>query len=405
MGKKGIVQETNVKTNNYLYPFAKEFEDYLKSRMMGKRNIDNITSRINSLLCNGYTPKNSNTTIFFSNNFKNSLNNLPAIIKGPKKYHNLALQVLAAIFAILDDAIQNNPKNGTLRDIRSAFIHYYEFIEEQLSQSKGTRLKNAPGILSQIHPELNKYYGLHNSTLCFTQAEVRDNFIQRLHTQDRLYNHNLLYPIYLIDKLYGRANIVNGWTNAAINDIEIIISADKDKIIKFKDVSFILFRDSFVYVFDKNDYREKRVFSREYVIVEKSRASALKVHDPGQPLKSIAIDHRTPMKDLIKDHAQIGDVPKLQGLSSDFCNYINNYGQQYLQNVKNDWMIKHPYAYGLNILNSKTIKDLSTGYKNTNPCLFPNIIIDINQLHVPLNQKPIGFELMDSDENRKKGDS
>jgi hypothetical protein len=407
MKKTGIVQGTNVKTNNYSYPFAKEFEDYLRNvKCLSPRNIDNITSRINSLLVNGYKSRNSNTAISFTNNFTNCLKYLPDIIKGPKKYHNLAVQVLAAIFAILDDAIQNNPKMGALHDIRSAFIHYYVFIEQQLSQSKGTRLKIAPGILSNIQSELINFYGLHNSTLCFTQAEVRDNFIQRLHTQDRLSNHNLLFPISLIEKLIGRNALVNNWTNDAIDNIEILVSPDKKKNIKFKDISFILFETSCVSIFDRTNCKKYTVYSRKYRIVEESRAVQMVLQDPGQPLQTFAIDHKISMSSLIDYHFNQKNVNDLQNLSNDFCADILNHGQQYLKN--NDWMKKHPYAKGLDILNRKTIKDLSTGYKN-NPSrmtvVLPNITDDIKRLHISNNPSKDGLELMDSVQNRIKGDS
>ena len=401
-----LLLNLNFKIMAYSYPFAKEFEDYLQKTVNNTRNINNITSRINSLLVNGYKSRNSNTTISFSNIFQSSLNNLLAIIKGPKKYHNLALQVLAAIFAILDDAIQNNPKMGALRDIRSAFIHYYVFIEQILSQSAGKKPKIANNIINTIENELNYYYGLHNSTLCFTQAEVRDNFIQRLHTQNRLSNHNLLFPISLIEKLIGRDALVNNWTNDAIDNIEILVSPDKKKNIKFKDISFILFETSCVSVFDRTNCKKYTVYSRKYRIVEESRAFQMVLQNPGQPLQTFAIDHKIPMTTLIDWHYTQKDVPDLQNLSDDFCTDIQNNGKRYLKN--NDWMKKHPYANGLDILNRKTIKDLSTGYKN-NPSRItvglPNITDDIKQLHTSNNPSQDGLELMDSVQNRIKGDS
>ena len=130
------------------------------------------------------------------------------------------------------------------------------------------------------------------------------------------------------------------------------------------------------------------------------------LQNPGQPLQTFAIDHKIPMTTLIDWHYTQKDVPDLQNLSDDFCTDIQNNGKRYLKN--NDWMKKHPYANGLDILNRKTIKDLSTGYKN-NPSRItvglPNITDDIKQLHTSNNPSQDGLEFMDSVQNRIKGDS
>ena len=394
----------------YQYPLADEFESYLKKKEYGLKegNINNIMSRINTLLNKGYTSRIDKKHFdIIDKQLRGCLGELPQIISSSKKNHNLALQLLAAVFASLDIVIQNNPEHiRTLRDIRSAFMHYYLFIEEQLIQSKRAK-KNIQVNFQKIQQALNTFYGNTSRILCFTQREVRDIFIQRLHSQDRLYNHNLLFPISLIVKLYGRTDIAKGWTNGAIDDIEILINANKKKTICFKDVSFFLFKGSNVYVFDRKRGDEHKVFTRQYRIIEENKAVDMEVHDFGQPLQSFAIDHKTPMAELINIHSGRQDVQHLQALSDDFCTDITNFGRQHLANKDNKWLTTHNYAQGLDILNSKTINDLSTGYKD-NPTRkvikLQDIIDDIKLLHISGQPNKDGLELMDAIQNGIKRD-
>ncbi len=387
------------------YPLADDFNTYLKDNGFGKRNISNILSRINTLIENGYTSRIDNKHIdIIDKQLRDCLNELPSIIKSTKNNHNLALQILAAVFASLDDVIQKNPNNRALCDIRSAFIHYYLFVENQLSLQKKAK-KGVQVNIPKIQQALNKFYGSVTKIHCFTQKEVRENFIQRLHSQDRLYNHNLLFPISLIVKLFGKEQIVKGWTNNAIDDIEIIISSDKNKMIHFKDVSFFVFRGSKVYVFDRNKGKEYTVFTRKYRIIEEEDAYELEVHDFGQPLQSFSIDHKTSMAELLNTHSSKKDVPHLQALSNDFCQDIIANGKLYLKN--NKWLLNHNFAQGLDMLNVKTINDLSTGYKNNSKRKkidLKDLIHDIIELHKSGIISKDGLELMDYIQNGIKRD-
>ncbi len=361
---------------------------------------NNITSRINTLLINGYKPRGAEEKIIFVDETLNyCVQRLETILKSNKKYHHLALQTIAAIFINLNEKIDKNPKRGALKDIRSALVHYYNFIENKLLE---TSVKRAQCLdeneANKIREKLESFYNLFGSKwICYTQKEVRDNFKQRLHSQDRLYNHNLLFPISLIVKLLGGPFVSKKWTNKAIDNIRILINKNKNHIL-FKNVSFFLLTEKNIFVYEKNG-KKHTIYTRKYKIVE-SGCAPMKTFDIERPLQTFAIDHVGPMQKILNDHINKNDVQELKRLSDSFINFIKEKGKEYL---KKSWIDSHPSSKGLDILTSKTINDLANGFKkeklnNSEYEKKEDLVQDLNTLH-----KNSELELMDTFENKKKG--
>ena len=400
-----------MKKKEYTYQFANEFAEYLKNiTTINDKNRVNILSRINSLLVEGYQPRrNPNYTnkISFVNGLQNCVDNIKKIVlKSKKEYHGIVLQTLAALLIIVQNEIENKSELGALRDIRSALMHYYSFIEEKLQKSTGGK---KGGLTAEeavsLKEDLANFYGIPTKWVCYTQKEVRENFKSRLHSQDRLYNHNLLFPITLIVKLFSRQQVAEKWTDEAIDNIDILISKSK-KTIKFKEVSFFLISINTreIYVFQKGKINLFQVYTRTFKIIEET-PTPITIRDDLQPLKSIAIDHVTSMQKLIQLHAQNNDVTTLKQMSDDFVNFVISEG---IYCLKKSWRDSHPYANGLDILTSKTINDLANGFINymkKHGIQYDDtqLLYDVKRLHTDRNNNDGGLELMDAFENSKKG--
>ena len=243
--------------------------------------------------------------------------------------------------------------------------------------------------------KIGAFYDKKPNVICFTQKEVQDNFKQRLHSQDRLYNHKLLFPITLIVKLLTGPFVAEKWTYKTISGIDILTGISKKNRIKFKDVSFFMFSSQGIFVFNRKG-EKFQVFTRKYKVIE-IKPEPMKVHDFEQPLQSFAIDHVQPMQQLLES-IDVTLVPTLKQLSDNFLSFITNHGQKYL---KESWVNGHPSANGLDLLTSKTINDLANGYIKSLGSKKPNagdLINDIKTLHADG-----GLELMDKFENGKKG--
>ncbi len=393
----------------YNYPFAKDFANHLDTK--GDGNKTNIISRINSLLIKGLQPRNNEKykeKITFIDGLNSCIDNIEKIVlKSKKEYHGIVLQTLAALFIKVKREIDNKPDLGALKDIHAALGHYYNFIEEKLQGStggkKGGLNENEANVLRK---ELAKFDDKNTEWVCYTQKQVRENFKSRLHSQDRLYNHNLLFPITLIVKLFSREKVAEKWTDTAIDNIDILISENK-KVIKFKEVSFFLIsiNTGYIYVFQKGKKNLFQIYTRRFTIQEET-PTPITIRDDQQPLKSIAIDHVTSMQELIKLHVQSKDVTTLKQMSDDFVGFVLS--QEGVNCLKKTWRESHPYANGLDILTSKTINDLANGfikYLESNSKSFneDDILNDITKLHQDNNGTDGGLELMDSIENSRKG--
>ena len=382
-----------------------QFKEYLKKED-NKRNNENIISRIKTLLVNQYTNRNTKVSINFHEGLDECIQAISNILKSKKAYHSIVLQTLGVVFININDAIEKDKNNRTLKDLRSALVHYYLFIESSLPDrcNKSKLNKEEANKLQNV---LMSFYGTNSDTVCFTQREVRDNFKSRLHSQDRLYNPKLLLPMTLILKILGAESLTKGWTNKAIDDIDILVSKKK-KIIKFKDISFFMFTSNhiFIFVLEGNGVQKYSIYTRKYTIQERSDAELVEVHNIEQPLQAFAIDHVVPMMKLIENQVEhLDKVTELKRLSDDFIDFVVKEGKSH---IKKSWIEAHPRAQGLGLLTSKTINDLAKGYiqyltkaKKLMTKEQKQILIeDINTLHCNGKAK---LELMDKFENGKKG--
>lgn len=385
-------------TKDKQFPLRSEFDDYLKEKGLKDDNRENTISRMATLLINGYQ---RGRIKFTDPGLDECINAIPDIIKSKKDYHNIALQALAAVFTNLRREIDKKGKKSTLNDLQSALVHFYNFIEIQLNQSNGRGKRIRKDKADHLQELLNNFWGHSFDVTCFTQKEVRDNFRLRLHSQNRLYNRKLLFPITLIEKLLGSAELAESWTYDVIGDIDILVSKDK-KSIQFKDVSFFQMCSNGIFIFDRKG-KKYPVYTRTYEVVEKAPKLMI-VHRMERPLQSFAIDHVKSMMQLIADQtSHLGDVVELKRLSVDFIDYITAHGKE---NIKKSWIEGHPRSEGIDLLTSKTINDLANGYLqfikgNQRPISSHQksvLIEDLKKLHS--NGR---LELMDLFENGKKG--
>lgn len=380
------------------FPLKNEFVEYVKKNLNTKnsRSKNDVISRMNSVF-NGYTPKNSEITIsVVEDDLAECIYAIPRIVVSKKVYHSIALQILAALFIKINKKIEEYPNLPALRSMRSALVHYYSFIEDVLlntTRPKAGKLSDDEA--QDLRTKIGAFYDENPNVICITQKEVQENFKQRLHSQDRLYNHKLLFPITLIVKLLTGPFVAKEWTYKTINDIDILTGISKKNRIKFKDVSFFMFSSKGIFVFNRKG-KKFQVFTKKYKVIE-IKPVPMKVHDFEQPLQSFAIDHVQPMQQLL-ENINVTLVPDLKQLSDDFLSFITNHGQKYL---KESWVDGHPSANGLDLLTSKTINDLANGYIKSLGSKKPNagdLINDIKTLHADC-----GLELMDKFENGKKG--
>ena len=88
---------------------------------------------------------------------------------------------------------------------------------------------------------------------------------------------------------------------------------------------------------------------------------------------------------------------ELKKLSDSFVEFIREKGKDY---IKDSWLNNHSGAKDLEILTSKTINDLATGFQKNN-----NLTLNEEQLTEDLKtlHEGKGLELMDTFENQKKG--
>lgn len=389
----------------YHFPLALKFDQYVEDlKLKNNRSKGDIVSRVDHILESGYTNQSTGKRfIFYDQDIKDCIDAIPRVLDSVKEYKSIALQTLAAVFLNINDAVNKNNNITTLKSFRSNFVHYYKFIERELSNAHWKRTTCLSEQEAQdLQAKLNRFFNHNSDVTCFTQKEVRDIFVQRLHSQNRLYNPKLLFPITLIVKLLNSTFLASEWTNEAIDEIDILIDKKK-KTIKFKDVSFFLMSTSGIFVFDRQG-DPNAVYTRKYIIIEEDDAIPMSIKSIEQPLQTFAIDHTTSMMNLIeKQTKRLSDVIELKRLSDGFIDFVTNQGKNH---IKKSWLKDHPRAEGIALLTSKTINDLANGYKHyleLNNKLLTNeqknrLIKDLKVLH-----KRGRLELMDSFENGKKG--
>ena len=394
------------KNKEYHFPLVEEFEDKYLNKIVFRndRSKPNILSRLNSIFISGYKPRGSSQRIFFNQGLEECIKSIPSIVESKKAYHGIALQTLAAIFIKIRQEIDKKGRKSALNDLQSALIHYYIFIEKKLNKAKCNKSKLTEVNAKSLQDNLNYFWGQSTNVACFTQKEVRDNFRLRLHSQNRLYNPMLLFPITLIEKLLSSSYLAEKWTYNVIDNIKILIN-EKEGTIEFKEISFFLFSDK-IYVFDRKG-KKYIMYTRTYNVTP-GELREMHVRSFEQPLKTFAIDHSKPMMSLIQEQVDKFEkdkknVPQLKLLSDDFIRFIKEYGNRCLKESDDDTRQRNN---SLDILNSKTINALANGYikflKDNQISMSDDqkkgIIDDLKTLH-----GDGGLELMDLLENGKKG--